>query len=88
MLFLLRPRQTYMPYALPRSQTEQAAYHRELEQIYDSSRRVGPPGTPASEASDLASRLRELGELHGAGALSDEEFAAAKGKLLGPANRA
>jgi hypothetical protein len=85
-LFLLRPRQSYMPYSLPRNQTEQADYHRELEQVYDSTRRVAPPGTPGSEAPDLAARLRELAELHGAGSLTDEEFASAKAKLLGTAN--
>jgi hypothetical protein len=85
-LFLLRPRQTYMPYALPRNQSEQAASHRELEQAYESTRRVAPPGTPASEAPDLAARLREPAELHGTGSLTDEEFVAAKAKLLGPAN--
>jgi hypothetical protein len=86
MLFLLRPRQTYMPYALPRNQTEQAEYHRELEQAYDSTRRVAPSDQSAPDSSDLAAKLRELGELHTAGTLSDEEFAAAKAKLLGPVN--
>jgi hypothetical protein len=86
MLFLLRPRQTYMPYVLPRNQTEQAAYHRELEQTYDSTRRVAAPEPGATAGTDLAASLKELGELHGAGALSDEEFTAAKAKLLGPAD--
>jgi hypothetical protein len=87
-LFLLRPRQTYMPYVLPRNQTEQAAYHRELEQVYDSTRRVAPADAQASEGPDLAARLREVAELHRSGALSDAEFAAAKSKLLGPAGGA
>ncbi len=85
MLFLLRPRQAYMPYALPRNQLEQEAYQRELEQAYASTRRVAPP---LSEAPDLVASLRELAELNHSGALSDEEFAAAKAKVLGPADGA
>jgi hypothetical protein len=38
--------------------------------------------TPTSEPT-LASRLRELSELHTEGILSDDEFAGAKAKLLG-----
>ncbi len=86
MLFLLRPRQTYMPYVLPRNQTEQASYHRELEQAYHSTRRVAPPDPGAPGGTDLAARLKELGELHASGALSDEEFTAAKAKVLAPAD--
>ncbi len=40
-----------------------------------------PAGTPVRSA-DLTSRLRELSDLHAAGSLTDEEFAAAKAKLL------
>lgn len=39
--------------------------------------------TAATEPPDVAGRLRELADLHTAGALSDDEFAAAKSKLLG-----
>ena len=40
---------------------------------------------PAQEApaDDSVAKLKELGELHASGVLSDEEFAAAKAKLLG-----
>jgi hypothetical protein len=41
-----------------------------------------PPAAPASGGIDME-QLKQLGELHAAGVLSDEEFAAAKGKLLG-----
>jgi len=41
-------------------------------------------GAPQPEqSSDIGRRLRELAGLHGDGILSDEEFAAAKAKLLG-----
>lgn len=45
-----------------------------------------PPAPPAPEApaqSDLTGQLAKLGELHSQGVLSDEEFAAAKQRLLG-----
>lgn len=39
-----------------------------------------PPAAPAGE--DLTAQLMKLADLHTAGVLSDEEFAAAKAKLL------
>ena len=44
-----------------------------------------PPPAPAAAApgSDLTAQLQQLAQLHTAGVLSDEEFAAAKQKLLG-----
>jgi hypothetical protein len=38
---------------------------------------------PAGASSDLMGQLNQLAQLHQAGVLSDEEFAAAKAKLLG-----
>jgi hypothetical protein len=40
-----------------------------------------PPAAAAPAGIDMA-QLKQLGELHTAGVLSDEEFAAAKAKLL------
>jgi hypothetical protein len=40
-----------------------------------------PPAAPAA-GSDLTAQLQQLAQLHNAGVLSDEEFAAAKAKLL------
>jgi hypothetical protein len=84
MLFLLRPRQTYMPYALPRNQMDQGAYDRELQEAYTSTRRVTPyqPDPSQPDAPDLIADLKDLGDLHQSGALSDDEFAAAKTRLL------
>jgi Short C-terminal domain len=45
-----------------------------------------PPPAPAPAApaeSDMISQLKQLGELHDSGVLTDEEFAAQKAKLLG-----
>ena len=80
MLFLYRPRQTWMPFALPRNRTQQAAYNRQLQEKFASTRRVAP-AVPATQ-HDLLSDLRELGELHQSGVLTDAEFASAKAKLL------
>jgi hypothetical protein len=79
-LFLYRPRQTWMPYALPRTRTEQAAYNRRLQDQFESTRRVAP-AMPAPER-DLVSALRGLDELRRSGALSEAEFETAKAKLL------
>jgi hypothetical protein len=42
MLFLYRPRQTYMPYALPRARSQQGQYNQQLQQRFDASLRVKP----------------------------------------------
>jgi hypothetical protein len=85
MLFLLRPRQTWMPYALPRDPSQQQAWNAELQQAYSSTRRVPTydPAQSAAEPRDTVADLKDLAELHRSGALSDEEFAAAKAKALG-----
>jgi hypothetical protein len=42
-----------------------------------------PPAAPAAPAVDLTAELQKLASLKEAGILTDEEFAAAKAKLLG-----
>jgi hypothetical protein len=94
MLFLLRPPQTYMPYWLPRDPPSNAARSEQLQQAYAATRRVAPaapsPGPPTSPAPpappDLVTSLKDLGALRESGALSDEEFASAKAKLLSAAD--
>jgi Short C-terminal domain len=92
MLFLYRPRQTYMPFRVPRQPTQQAAYNRQLQESYAATRRVAPSPIRAETASAAATAasgpdpfadLKGLAELHKSGALSDAEFTAAKAKLLG-----
>src|SRR6478672_4281861 len=41
-----------------------------------------PPAAPQAPAPDLIEQLKQLGELHQQGVLTDEEFAAQKAKLL------
>ena len=38
---------------------------------------------PADEGPDQLEQLKQLGELHASGVLTDEEFAAQKAKILG-----
>ena len=42
-----------------------------------------PPPPPPAGGGDLVAQLKQLGELHTQGAITDEEFTAAKAKLLG-----
>jgi membrane protease subunit (stomatin/prohibitin family) len=50
------------------------------QQDYEQAQAAAPP--PAAAADPIA-QLKELGELHQSGVLTDEEFAAQKAKLLG-----
>lgn len=42
-----------------------------------------PPPPPAAEEEDASAQLQNLAQLHSQGVLTDEEFAAAKAKILG-----
>jgi hypothetical protein len=42
-----------------------------------------PAPAPAAPAEDPVAQLQKLGELHAQGILSDDEFAAAKAKIIG-----
>jgi hypothetical protein len=82
MLFLMRPRQTWMPYALPRDPRQQNLYNQQLQKGYDNTRRVESSPPSQSEPRDPIAALKELAEMHANGALSDDEFTAAKATLL------
>jgi hypothetical protein len=72
-----------MTYPLPRDRRQQAAWNEQIQTAYESTRRVPPVTANASASSpDLVARLTDLGELHRSGDLSDDEFAAAKARLL------
>ncbi len=81
MLFLYRPRETWMPFASPRSRTDQAAYNRRLQQRFESTRRVAP-AVPAAAQRDPIADLEDMAALHASGVLSDAEFETVKAKLL------
>lgn len=57
----------------------------QVEQLQVQEAQAQMPAAPAPEAggqSDLITKLTQLGELHAAGILTDEEFVAAKAKAL------
>ena len=66
-------------YKAGRRRTEQNQYN-------DQAQAAPPPAAPAPAApapADSTAELERLAKLHESGALNDEEFAAAKSKLLG-----
>ena len=86
MLFLYRPRQTYMPFRRPRPRTDQDLYNYQLQQSFAATRQVPaytPADAPPEPADDPVARLKDLAQLHDSGALTDDEFSAAKARLLG-----
>ena len=52
------------------------------DQEYEEPPAAPPPPAPTSGASDVDA-LQQLAQLHSSGALTDEEFAAEKAKILG-----
>jgi hypothetical protein len=86
MLFLYRPRQTWLPMPLPQNlaTNQQRAYNVEMQQRFDATRRV-EPAPPAAVERDPVEALQRLGALYEAGTLTADEFAAAKAKVLGTA---
>ena len=64
-----------------RVQRRQAAkYEEEDAQQYQQQAQAAPPPEPEDDA---AAQLQNLAQLHSQGVLTDEEFAAAKAKILG-----
>ncbi len=59
---------------------------KEDEQAAQEAQQAAPPPAPAAPAApqdDDVAKLQNLAQLHSQGVLSDEEFAAAKAKVLG-----
>jgi hypothetical protein len=66
------------------TQDDAAAYQQQQE--YQQYAPPPPPATPAPAAAaepDATAELQNLAQLHSQGVLTDEEFAAAKAKILG-----
>ena len=63
------------------SAQDRAAYDQQMAQQPQQQAYQAPPAPPA-EDDDMA-QLQNLAQLHSQGVLTDEEFAAAKAKLLG-----
>jgi hypothetical protein len=67
-------------------QQQDLAYQQGVADAQAQMQPVAPPQyapEPAAAGSDLTAQLQQLAQLHAAGVLNDEEFAAAKAKLLG-----
>ena len=84
MLFLYRPRQTWLPINVPSNMRaqQQRAYNLQMQDQFAATRRVAP-AAPAATERDPVDALQRLGAMYEAGTLTDEEFAAAKAKVLG-----
>ncbi len=82
MLFRYRPRQTWMPFRVPRPITQQERYNLQLQQQYDATKRTTPAAPQAGER-DVAAALKDLADLRASGALSDAEFEHGKAAVLG-----
>jgi hypothetical protein len=74
-----------MAYAGSRAARGQASQEQPAEEpAYDEPPPPPPaPPPPAPAEVDAASEIERLASLHDSGALSDDEFAAAKSKILG-----
>jgi transcriptional regulator GlxA family with amidase domain len=55
----------------------------EQQAAYDAQQTAAPAAPAAPAQDDSMAQLQKLAELHTSGVLSDEEFAAAKAKILG-----
>ncbi len=66
------------------AQQQQAAMDAAAAQAVANAQAAAPPPAPAAPAAgdDMMAKLQQLATLHSQGILSDEEFAAAKAKLL------
>lgn len=69
--------------AQQQAQMQAAAQQAVAQQAAQQAAPAAPAAPPASGAGDLVAELQKLGDLKAAGLLSDDEFAAAKARLLG-----
>lgn len=73
--------------AMDQQAANQAAYEAQAQlaemQAQMAAQQAAPQASPAPAGEDLTAKLSELASLHQSGVLTDEEFAAAKTKLLG-----
>jgi Short C-terminal domain len=62
---------------------QDAAAYQEQQAYQQQAPPPPPPAAPAAPAGDdMLAQLKQLGELHAAGVLTDDEFAAQKAKIL------
>jgi hypothetical protein len=63
---------------------EQDAAAYQQQQAYQQAPPPPPAAAPASGTDDMLAQLKQLGDLHAAGVLTDEEFAVQKNKVMNP----
>ena len=69
-------------YRAGQRRAEQDAYNQQAE-AYEATQAPPPPPPAAAPAPDTIAELERLSRLHESGALTDEEFTAAKARALG-----
>ena len=62
---------------------EQDAYNQKAAAAYQAAQAPPPPASTAAPAPDTIAELERLSRLHESGALTDQEFTAAKSRALG-----
>ena len=72
-----------MAYAAGRARAGDEPQYEEDEQEYDAPPPAPPAPAAAAPAEDETSELERLASMHDSGVLSDDEFTAAKAKVLG-----
>jgi hypothetical protein len=70
-------------YKAGQRRTQQNQYNDQAQAAYAQTQAAPPPAPTAPAPTDSTAELERLAKLHESGALNDEEFAAAKSKLLG-----
>jgi hypothetical protein len=65
------------------AQQQQQQAQAAQQQAYEKGKQESTAAKPASSGGDLTAQLNNLNQMHASGALTDEEYAAAKKKLLG-----
>jgi hypothetical protein len=72
-------------YRAGQRRAEQAAYNEQAAAAYEATQAAPPPppAPAAAAAPDTIAELERLARLHESGALTDQEFAAAKARALG-----
>jgi Short C-terminal domain len=70
-------------YRAGQRRAEQDAYNQQAAEAYEATQAPPPPTPAAAPAPDTIAELERLSRLHEAGALTDQEFTAAKARALG-----
>lgn len=65
------------------AERQATAYNEKMASQQQAQQAAAPAASPASADDDEMAKLQQLAQLHQQGVLSDEEFTAAKAKLLG-----